>query len=280
VEDVLASTDAMKKLPIDHRVPPVRSRGGSRAARRALHAFVSDRLASYAEDRRHPDVDGSSHLSPYLHFGHISTHEVFSAVMTKERWTTRRLSPRGGGAREGWWGVSDSAEAFLDQLVPWRELAFNAAEWMPRFGTYNAIPTWARATLEQHRADRRPFTYGLRALETASTHDSVWNAVQRQLVRDGWFHGQLRMLWGKKILEWCRSPKTALGHMETLMNRYALDGRDPVSYAGFSWILGMYDRPWPERPIFGTVRCMTSASATRKLRMKRYLSTYGPPSEG
>jgi deoxyribodipyrimidine photo-lyase len=280
IDALLASPDGLSALPIDHRVPPVPIRGGSRTARRTLRRFVRDRLASYADDHRHPDADGSSHLSPYLHFGHISTHEVFSAVMTKERWTTRRLSASGGGAREGWWGVSDSAEAFLDQLVVWRELAFNAAAWTTAFETYGAIPAWARDTLEHHGADPRPYVYSLRALETASTHDTVWNAVQRQLVRDGWFHGQLRMLWGKKILEWCSSPKTALDHMEALMNRYALDGRDPVSYAGFSWILGKYDRPWPERPIFGTVRCMTSSSALRKLRMKKYLSKYGPRAAG
>ena len=61
------------------------------------------------------------------------------------------------------------------------------------------------------------------------------------------------------------------------MNRYSLDGRDPNSYAGYFWVLGRYDRPWPERPIFGTVRYMTSASAQRKLRMKSFLATYGDP---
>jgi deoxyribodipyrimidine photo-lyase len=62
--------------------------------------------------------------------------------------------------------------------------------------------------------------------------------------------------------------------METLMNRYPLDGRDPVSYAGFAWVLGRYDRPWPERPVFGTVRSMSSESARRKLRMSEFLKRY------
>ena len=103
----------------------------------------------------------------------------------------------------------------------------------------------------------------------------MWNATQRQLLTEGWFHGYLRMLWGKKIYEWSPSPTAALERMETLMNRYSLDGRDPNSYAGYMWVLGRYDRPWPERPIFGTVRYMTSASARRKLQMKAYLAKYG-----
>ena len=102
----------------------------------------------------------------------------------------------------------------------------------------------------------------------------IWNATQRQLIADGWFHGYLRMLWGKKILEWAPDPPTALAWMETLMNRYSLDGRDPVSCASFAWVLGRYDRPWPERPVFGTVRYMSSESARRKLRMTEFLKRY------
>jgi deoxyribodipyrimidine photo-lyase len=96
----------------------------------------------------------------------------------------------------------------------------------------------------------------------------------RQLKRDGWFHGYMRMLWGKKILEWSARPEDALAIMEQLMNRYSLDGRDPVSYASYAWVLGLYDRPWPERPIYGVVRSMTSESAKRKLKLKQYLHTY------
>ena len=199
----------------------------------------------------------------------------FNPAMARERWTTRKLGVRGGGAREGWWGVSPAAEAFLDQLVVWRELSFNGCEWLPDYTDYESLPEWARRTLESHAHDRRPRRYTVRQLEGAVTGDEVWNAAQRQLVAEGWFHGYLRMLWGKKILEWSKTPAEALGRMETIMNRYSLDGRDPNSYAGYSWVLGRYDRPWPERPIFGTVRYMTSASARRKLKMARYLEKYG-----
>ena len=100
--------------------------------------------------------------------------------------------------------------------------------------------------------------------------------MQRQLVAEGWFHGYLRMLWGKKILEWSSRPAKALDHMRSLMDRYALDGRDPNSYAGYAWVLGRYDRPWPRRAIFGTIRYMSSDSARRKLKMKQFLEQYRP----
>jgi deoxyribodipyrimidine photo-lyase len=250
-------------------------RGGSRAAERMLQTFVDERLDRYAEDHNHPDIDGTSRLSPYLHFGHISAHQIFSAIMTHERWTTRKIAKRGGGIRENWWGTSPSAELFLDQILVWREVAFNGCERWPRFTEYESLPAWARATLAAHAADPRPHQYPLDGLESAATHDEVWNAAQRQMTRDGWTHGYMRMVWGKKIYEWSRDPTEALARMEALMNRYSLDGRDPVSYASFTWVLGRYDRPWPERPIFGTVRYMTTESARRKLKMRKWLERYG-----
>jgi deoxyribodipyrimidine photo-lyase len=269
-----ASPRELERLPIDHGVAPVSTRGGSIHATDALARFLETGLPRYALEHNHPDSDCTSRLSPYLHFGHIAAHEVFSAVMTRERWTTRRLNPKGGGAREGWWGVGESANTFLDQLVVWRELAFNGCEYVPGYTKYESLPGWARATLEAHAGDRRQ-QYDMAALEAARTADPVWNAAQRQLVVEGWFHGYLRMLWGKKILEWSPDPETALDRMEALMNRYSLDGRDPVSYAGFTWVLGRYDRPWPPRPVFGAVRYMSSASTRRKLRMKEFLECYG-----
>ena len=273
-ETVLAAADAVARLPIDHTVPPSTARGGHAAARRQLTRFVSRKLDDYGQQHNHPDADATSRLSPYLHFGHISAHEVFAAVMTHERWTTRKLAARGGGAREGWWGVSDSANQFLDQLVVWRELAFNGCEYVPGYVRAESLPQWALDTLAGHASDER-LQYDLEQLENAQTHDVIWNTTQRQLVAEGWFHGYLRMLWGKKILEWSPDPQTALDRMEHLMNRYSLDGRDPVSYASFTWVLGRYDRPWPRRPVFGTIRFMSSESARRKLRMKAFLQKYG-----
>jgi deoxyribodipyrimidine photo-lyase len=175
--------------------------------------------------------------------------------------------------------MSPAAEAYLDELVTWRELGFNFCSKRPHdYDHYESLQPWARTTLEAHLHDRRAHVYSLEDLEAARTHDELWNAAQRQLVREGWFHNAMRMLWGKKILEWSAHPRAALASMVELMNKYSLDGRNPNSYTGFFWTLGRYDRPWgPERPIFGTVRYMSSQSMARKRSVKGYLARYAPP---
>jgi deoxyribodipyrimidine photo-lyase len=273
---LLADPGGVSSLPIDHRVPPVSRRGGARAAAAALRRFVSRGLDQYHTTHNEPDTDATSRLSPYLHFGHVSAHEVFAAVMQHERWTTRKLRGPARGAREGWWHVRPGAEAFLDQLVVWRELAFNACAMQPdTYDRYESLPGWARATLDAHAGDPRPHVYGRGTFESASTHDALWNAAQRQLRREGWFHNYLRVLWGKKILEWSPTPPDALATMIHIMNRWALDGRNPNSYAGYRWTLGQFDRPWPERPIYGKVRSMSSERTASKVGVSQYLKRYG-----
>jgi deoxyribodipyrimidine photo-lyase len=171
--------------------------------------------------------------------------------------------------------MGPAAEGFLDQLVTWRELGHVFCARDPGYERYESLPAWARATLEAHARDPREHAYALEAFEGARTHDELWNAAQRQLVREGRIHNYLRMLWGKKILEWTRSAREALAIAIELNNKYALDGRDPNSYSGISWCFGRFDRPWgPERPIFGTVRYMSSANAARKLDLAPYLRRY------
>ena len=250
-------------------------RGGSIEAKTRLRSFLLKRLGSYAENRNEPDEDATSGLSPYLHFGHISAHEVFCEIAKQERWKPEKVALRPSGSREGWWGMSPSAEAFLDQFITWRELGFNMCHMRTDYDQYDSLPQWARETLGDHAGERRPYTYMLEEFEKSQTHDLLWNAAQTQLVTEGRIHNYLRMLWGKKILEWTRSPKEALAVMIELNNRYALDGRDPNSYSGIFWCLGRYDRPWgPERPIFGKIRYMSSANAARKLSLKKYLAKY------
>jgi deoxyribodipyrimidine photo-lyase len=266
----------LRQLPIDHAVTIAPIRGGSSAGRGQVATFLDERLQRYLEERSDPDADAASGLSPYLHFGHVSVHEVFAALMTREKWTRRRLGTPRGGRREGWWQASPAAEAFLDELVTWRELGFNTCAHREDYDRYESLPDWARATLEAHAGDPRSPCYDLATFETAATHDPLWNAAQRQIVREGRLHNYLRMLWGKKILEWSPSPRAALAVMTHLNNKYGLDGRDPNSWSGIFWCLGRYDRPWaPERPIFGTVRYMSSQNTMRKVKVRKYLRTYG-----
>ena len=272
---------ALSTLPIDHKVDITEMRGGTEAASSLLDAFVEDKLSRYSELKNQPQEDVTSGLSPYLHFGHISTHQVFHRIIDKEEWFLDRLAPIAKGHRRGWWGMRESAEAFLDQLITWRELGFNAAGSKGAGGTdydrFDSLPDWAQKTLKDHEMDEREYVYAHQDFEQARTHDRLWNAAQMQLLTEGRIHGYLRMLWGKKILEWSMTPQDALKVMIDLNNKYALDGRDPNSYSGILWCLGKYDRAWgPERRIFGKVRYMSSQNTARKVDVREYVEKYAP----
>jgi len=266
-------------LPIGHGVKTVETKGGSQAAQARWKRFLERGLGHYLEFRNEPEAEGTSGLSPYLHFGHISAHQIFKEMMDREGWSLSRLSKRVTGSR-GWWGGSEGAEMFLDQLITWRELGYNMCAWREDYDRYESLPPWAQKTLSDHVRDRRPYHYRPEQFESGKTHDPLWNAAQMQLVREGCLHNYLRMLWGKKILEWSESPREALRIMVELNNKYALDGRDPNSYSGIFWVLGRYDRPWgPERPVFGKIRFMSSENTARKIKVKNFIKKYAPGPE-
>jgi deoxyribodipyrimidine photo-lyase len=267
-------------LAIDHAVTALDDRGGPVAATKLLRRFLNHSLTHYAKQANQPDSDARSGLSPYLHFGHISPHLIFYELMKREKWSPDKLHKKSAGKRQGWWNVSPSAEMWLDEFVTWRELGYNMTANRDDYDQYESLPDWSRATLKKHARDRREFVYSLEDFAAANTHDEVWNAAQRQLVREGRIHNYLRMLWGKKILEWTGTPREAIEVMVELNNRFAIDGRDPNSYSGIFWCLGRYDRAWgPERPIFGTVRYMSSENTRRKLHIKEYLRRFGPTAD-
>ena len=264
-------------LPIDHGVGVTDMKSGHVSADETLKRFVRERLHGYADLKNQPQQAVTSGLSPYLHFGHISAHQVFSEIAAAEDWSPEKLSSKASGSRQGWWGVSETAEAFLDQLVTWRELGYNFCSKRDDYDRYESLPDWARKTLEDHEKDKRPYLYSTDEFEQGATHDPLWNAAQMQLVREGVIHNYLRMLWGKKILEWSKTPRDALAVMIELNNKYGLDGRDPNSYSGIFWTLGRYDRAWgPERPVFGKIRYMTSENTARKVKVKNYIRKYAP----
>ena len=272
----LGATINLASLSIDQRVEAAPWRGGWRAARARWRAFREAELVHYRDGSDRDPRSGGSGLSPYLHFGHISAHEMLRDVLEDAQWTPLRLDPRPRGARLGFWGLPPTCETFVDQLCTWRELVFNRTVTDSHYDQYESLPSWARRSLDSRAHEPRPHLYSLEQFEAGATHDSLWNAAQHQLLREGRIHNYLRMLWGKKILHWSRSPQEALAIMLELNNRYALDGRDPNSYSGIFWILGRYDRPWgPARPIFGTVRYMSCESTSRKLRVAPYVAHYG-----
>lgn len=240
-------------LPIDRTVPAVtdRFRGGTAAAKSRLRGFIADGLARYDQLHNQPQADDGSHLSPYLHFGQISPLTVALEVAA--------AAPGPG------------ADAFLEELVVRRELACNFVRFTPDYDRYAGIPDWARRTLAQHRRDPRAVTYSAERMEAAETGDPYWNAAMTEMRCTGYLHNHMRMYWGKKILEWARSPEEGFEIALRLNNRYFLDGRDPNSYAGVGWVFGVHDRPWPERPVFGKVRSMTASGLERKCDIRAYV---------
>ncbi len=239
---------------LDRSVAPVDSfRGGTGEALHLLHDFVTHKLAHYPERHGKPELDGTSRLSPYLHFGHIGPHTVAMAV-------EKSKAPRA------------AKDDFLDQLITWRELSINFAHFNPLYDSIESAPDWAHRTLGKHAQDQRPVTYARAQLEHAETHDELWNAAQRQMLHAGWTHNYMRMYWAKKILEWSLSPASAYQTAVYLNDKYFLDGRDPNGYAGIAWsIAGKFDRPWFERPIFGTIRYMSGNAAAKKFDADRYI---------
>jgi deoxyribodipyrimidine photo-lyase len=245
----------LDRLPIDTSVGAVTAmRGGTSEARRRLRAFVRANLDGYDRDRNHPELPGTSQLSPYLHFGHIGPREVGVTV-------------RDSG------GAPQAIAAFLEQLIVRRELAVNFVTFNDQYDRLAGCERWARQTLAAHRRDRRPYRYTDAQLDAGDTHDPLWNAAQRQMVTAGWMHGYVRMYWAKKILEWTASADEAFDIAVRLNDRYLLDGRDPNGYANIAWAIGgKHDRPWPPRPVYGTVRSMSYASTVRKFDADRYIA--------
>ncbi len=278
--DLADPSGLIASLPIDHSVPPVEGEpGGFLAAGEALDRFIAKRLDNY-DERNQPESEAASELSAYLHFGNISAHEVFDRVIERESWTPDKTAEKAKGSSEGWWGMSPVAEGFLDELITWREIGFNMTSKRRDYDRYGSLPDWAKKSLAEHESDKREHVYTLEQFEQAQTHNDLWNAAQRQLVREGRIHNYLRMLWGKKILHWSESPRAALDIMIELNNKYALDGRNPNSYSGIFWVLGRYDRAWgPEREIFGKIRYMTADNTARKVRVKDYVKRYAADGE-
>jgi deoxyribodipyrimidine photo-lyase len=263
-------------LPWQRKVFPVDLPGGTVPARQRLAEFVVKKLETYDRHRNHPDLAGTSGLSPYLKFGFISAQEIFWQIARAENWSLDRNLQTTSSERR-FFGMGPGAEEFLDQLFTWREIGFNFAALSDGYDRFESLPNWAIKTLKEHADDKRLYTYSLSDLEQAGTHDPLWNAAQTELLVTGTIHNYLRMLWGKKILEWTSSPEEAVAFMVELNNKFALDAEDPNSYSGIFWILGRYDRPWgPERPIVGKVRYMSTEAALRKLKLKGYLSCFSP----
>lgn len=257
LRDLSGIAALVAQCDVDHSVPPSPVfRGGTAAGLVRLREFLATGLRDYERLRGDPNEPHAvSRLSPWLHFGNLSSHQILLA------------------AREA--GPEDQYRKFLDEAVTWRELAHNFCHFNPKHRTVAGIPGWAREQLRQHESDPRPHLYSLEQMEQARTSEELWNAAQRSYLRDGWMHNYMRMLWGKTVLAWTKNAAVCLRVLEHLNNKYSLDGRDPNSYGGIMWIFGKFDRPFYRRPIYGTVRYQSLKAARKKFDVPEYLRRYG-----
>ncbi len=249
---------------------------GEAAATLKLKKFIKDGLNEYAIARNDPSVDAQSNLSPYLHFGQLSSlrvalelhmvannsdHELHISMSSKMPKPENTNSIKMAGIN-----------TFLEELIVRKELSDNFCYFEEHYDRLEGADGWAKQTIEQHDSDPREHIYTYQELESASTHDEAWNAAQMQLIQTGKMHGYMRMYWAKKLKEWTSDAEQAIKFAIKLNDSYSLDGGDPNGYAGIMWsICGVHDRAWPERDIFGKVRYMNYQGLQRKFNIQEYI---------
>ena len=148
---------------------------GEAGAKARLDAFV-DKAQFYDEKRNLPSVEGSSFLSPHLHFGEISPAACWHATM------------RAGG----------SVDVFLKELV-WRDYAQNVIVQFPEYGAKNARETfdklpWRDVFDPAVKADFVAWTKG-------RTGYPIVDAGMRQLWATGWMHNRVRMITASFLIK-------------------------------------------------------------------------------
>ena len=225
---------------------------GEESALRSFNLFKNQKIEGYDLNRNDPNSDSLSQLSPFIHFGQISTQRIAFEIKKSSYFK--------------------SNDAFIEQLIVRKELAENFCNYNHNYDSFLGFSDWAKKTLNEHRKDKREFIYDLDAFENRETHDELWNAAQNQMISTGKMHGYLRMYWAKKILEWSVNPETAFNIAIELNDKYELDGRDPRGYTGIAWSIGgIHDRPWFEREVFGKIRYMNYNGCKRKFDVNRYI---------
>ncbi|MBT4908044.1 MAG: deoxyribodipyrimidine photo-lyase [Rhodospirillaceae bacterium] len=151
---------------------------GEGAVRTRLAAFLENAVADYPGDRDRPDRAGTSRLSPHLHWGEISPHQVWRAATA--------CMEAGGAAATG-------AEALLRE-VAWRDFNHHLLFHFPTIATSN----W------REQFDRFPWRDdpgGLAAWQRGQTGYPLVDAGLRELWHTGFMHNRVRMIVGSFLIK-------------------------------------------------------------------------------
>ena len=241
------------RLNLSDITPSPLFRGGETETDKTLEQFVEKRLDGYAENRNRPERYFTSDLSPYLRFGCISPARMIRQVLERRE------------------KLPEEVDAFVEEAFVRRELAENFTFYDRGYRSLAALPNWAARTLDDHRKDRRQHLFTLDELEEGRTGDELWDAAQKEMVVKGKMAGYMRMYWGKRVLEWTRTPDEALNILLYLNDKYEIDGRSPNGYAGVLWCFGKHDRAFVERPVYGKIRYMSPAAQRKKFDIQEYV---------
>ena len=244
--------ELIQKCPIDHTIPPVKdTHGGSKSGYLRWKKFIQHGIDAYHYKRNDPNAHGSSRMSAYLHYGQVSPFRL-----------AREASRRKG----------HGAEKFLDELLIWRELSYHWCNKTPKPHSMEALPQWAQKTLSQQSSEVRFEKQPWELLLRGKSPSHLWNLAQQSLLRHGELHNNVRMTWGKMLHQWTESPQQTLRWLLDLNNRLALDGRDPSSYGGLLWCLGLFDRPFPPaKSLYGTIRIRNERAHNGRLNQEKYM---------
>ncbi|MCC6416508.1 MAG: deoxyribodipyrimidine photo-lyase [Opitutaceae bacterium] len=160
---------------------------GEEGAQRRLKDFLKASVGSYAQQRNLPDMDGTSRLSPWLHFGEISPRQIWSALRACSR-------------ESGVFPANASARIFLSE-IGWREFAYHLLAHFPHTPTrplrvnFENFP-WA----EDSDGEK------LRAWQRGQTGYPIVDAGMRQLWQTGWMHNRVRMIAASFLVKHLRLP--------------------------------------------------------------------------
>lgn len=247
-------TQLIRESGADMTLLPAELDGSREAALQQLEWTLETVLPNYNKTRNNPaDESSSSRLSPYLHFGVLSTREITLKVQTSDAHSAAKYK-------------------FLDELLKWREFFYHQAHHREDMADYAHVVPWARETLTTHQHDERPTLYSLNELTNARTDDETWNAAQKSYLYDGWMHNNLRMYWGKQFIKWLSKPTEAYAAACTLNDRLSLDGRDPATYGNIQYMFGGGKKGYKELPVYGFVASKSDGGLRKRPGVPEYLA--------
>ncbi len=153
---------------------------GEAGAQARLAAFAAEQVFDYTGKRNLPGIDGTSRLSPHLHFGEIGPRQVWAAVTAEAMVQTGDPSPEG-------------VDVFLSEIA-WREFSYHLLFHNPTLPSQALHPEF----------EAMPWSHGrkaLRAWQQGRTGYPIVDAGMRELWTTGWMHNRVRMITASFLIK-------------------------------------------------------------------------------